>query len=167
MDLTYLRFKVRPLFESEQSLFSSAPILALVSFVPSWLVTYTASKVLEGLGHSPKSLLPSFEVHGLMFLVVIVLGPLFETFLLAGGLWVIGRLIRNPWAASIVSGLVWAGVHGYQSPLWALGTVWPFIVFSRAYLAWRARSLSDAIGIAWLTHSCHNAMAIGVSYLGA
>jgi len=153
------------LFDARRSIFTAAPLLALVSFVPSYLITRVIALLIEIFGHDIAGALPSFELKGLMLLVAVVLGPLFETLLLAVGMWVICKFVKNPWAASAISGVAWSIAHGYQAPLWALGTVWPFMVFSRAYLSWRPRNLSDAIGVAWLAHMIHNALAVACSYL--
>lgn len=159
------RIAILNVFDARRSIFSVAPLLALLSFFPSYLITRAVALFIEMSGHSTAGALPSFELKGLMLFVAIVLGPLFETFLLAVGMWIICRFIKNLWLASAISGVVWSIVHGYQAPLWALGTVWPFMVFSRAYLSWKPKGLSNAIGVAWLAHMFHNALAVACSYL--
>lgn len=151
--------------DSRRSIFAAAPILALVSFIPSYFIARTVVFIIEVAGYSVDDALPSFELDGIMFFVAIVLGPLFETFLLAAGIFFIRKIHVNPWVVSLISGVVWSFFHGYQASLWALGTIWPFIVFSRAYLSWRSQGLSNAIGIAWISHSIHNALAVAVSYI--
>lgn len=152
-------------FDARRSIFSAAPLLALLSFVPSYLITRVVALLIEMCGYSTADALPSFELKGLMLFVAIVLGPLFETILLAVGMWIICRFVKNLWLASAISGVAWSIAHGYQAPLWALGTLWPFMVFSRAYLSWKPQSLSNAIGVAWLAHLIHNALAVVCSYL--
>lgn len=152
-------------FDARCSIFAAAPLLALLSFVPSYFITRAVALLIETYGYSTAGALPSFELKGLMLLVAIVLGPLFETILLAVGMWIICKFVKNPWFASAISGVVWSIAHGYQAPLWALGTLWPFMVFSRAYLSWKPQSLSNAIGVAWLAHLIHNALAVACSYL--
>lgn len=153
------------IFDARRSIFAAAPLLALVSFVPSYVITRAVALLIEMSGHNTADVLPSFELKGLTLLVAIALGPLFETFLLAVGMWVICRTVKNLWLASSISAVVWSIIHGYQAPLWALGTFWPFMVFSYAYLNWKPQSASNAIGVAWLAHMMHNVLAVACAYL--
>jgi hypothetical protein len=90
-----------------------------------------------------------------LFLYVVV-APVLETLLLAAILWVIGLATQNLWVRAGISALVWAGLHSAAAPMWGPVVLWPFFVFSCAYLAWRKRSLWHALGIACCIHMAHN-----------
>ena len=143
-----------------------APILAIAAFVPSISMIWIATKLLSLFGHKDLQE-PNLMLTGWGIPMAAVLGPLIETALLAIGLWVITRLTKNKNLASGISALGWAFVHGLQAPIWFIGVLWPFYVFSRAYLSWRPTGRSNAIGVAWMTHALHNSMTIGLIFLTA
>jgi hypothetical protein len=160
-----MKISLRTFFNSERSIFIAAPILALLSFSISHPLSLLVAWLVELAGYSAVGLLPHFELDAVTLLVAVLLGPLVETWLLAVGLWAIGRFASQPWRISLASGVLWAAIHGWQAPLWAVGTIWPFTVFSYAYLTWRSNSRADAVGIAWLTHVFHNALSVTMALM--
>jgi hypothetical protein len=152
------------LFNSSRSIYRAAPLLALVTFIPATMIIWLTTWLLEVAGVTNLQL-PSVTLKGWGLPMAAVLGPLVETALLAAGLWLITRVVDKPKVASAISATCWALLHGLFAPLWFVGVLWPFYIFSRAYLAWRCTGRSNAIGIAWLTHALHNSLAIATALL--
>ena len=155
----------RKALDPGRSIYLAAPLLALITFFPSLAIAGIALKLAEFSGLNPAEHLPNFTLDGWVILGAVILGPFAETVLLACGIWLIARFVRSPNRVSAVSAALWGVLHSLRAPLWFVGVVWPFFVFSRAYIAWRPTGRSNAFGVAWLTHSLHNAMAVSFALL--
>lgn len=127
----------------------------LISLVPSLVVsTFLA---LVGLGN--EETLPQFgQEMGPAFLLVnmIIVAPVLETLLLALGLWLLSFVTRNPLRQALGSCLLWAALHSSAALAWGPVVIWPFFVFSSAYLAWRRRSRWHAMGVTCGIHMFQN-----------
>lgn len=123
----------------------------LISLVPSLVIAF----LLAGVGLSDEEAMPQFSQEmGAVFLFVnmVIVAPVLETLLLAFGLWLLSFATRNPLRLALASCVLWAVLHSLAAPLWGLTIVWPFFVFSCAYLAWRRRSRWHAMGAACGIH---------------
>lgn len=155
----------RQLLNPQRSIYRAAPFLAVITFLPAFAISEIVGSLSRLGGYDFTS--PTFDLSGFGLVLVVVLGPFLETLLLAGGIWLISRFIKSDYLVSITSALIWGILHSLQSPLWGFSIVWPFFVFSRAYMAWRPTGKSNAIGIAWLTHALHNFLGAGLLLLSA
>lgn len=125
----------------------------LISFLPS----ITIAVVLAASGMMTEERGPTFEGDPLLVLLMIVLiGPPMETFLMVPVLWILSFFTKREVALAAMSACLWAGVHSLLAPAWGLGVIWPFFVFSCSYLAWRRRGFWRAILVTSCVHSLQN-----------
>jgi membrane protease YdiL (CAAX protease family) len=156
----YLRFLPAFLFDGNEPKLAyvlKAWLLALVpSFALSALVNLMA-RPTEG---------PDIPVEGsVSLLLLIVVGPLLETLIMAAIVLGLRRLI-GPGPAVIVSAILWAIGHSLVASVWGLVVWWPFLIFSIAFLTWRGRSLLLALALVTAIHGLQNA-TVGVLMLAA
>jgi hypothetical protein len=97
---------------------------------------------------------------------LVLFAPFVETLAMIPVLAVLQALTRR--RAWLVGGsaVLWACAHSAVAPLWGLSAIWPFFVFSAAFLAWRAHSLSRAYWVTAGIHALHNSLAAGLLVLG-
>jgi hypothetical protein len=91
-----------------------------------------------------------------LFVMVVVASPVIETLVLGFGLWLLAFLTRRLLWQAMGSSVIWAILHSVAAPAWGLVVLWPFFVFSCAYLAWRRRSLWHAMGVVCGVHVFQN-----------
>lgn len=132
--------------------------LFVVAYVPSAFVLLGAYWVLRTAGFA--NALTAVSHRSITIEAVlggVILAPIVETVLLAGVLTVLQAWIKSPTRAAIASGVLWGVVHGIISPIRFLGSVWAFIVFSLAYIAWRKVSVPRGLVAAAVPHVLGNA----------
>lgn len=101
---------------------------------------------------------PDFSKYGpaeLLFLIG-VFAPLIETgmmMLIFGALRWFTK--REPILIAL-SVIAWALLHSTSHPLWGVGIVWPFLLFSVCYLNWGKRSRIQAYLMTAAFHGLHN-----------
>ena len=123
-----------------------------------WLLAILPSLVLSSLVGflAPQAEAPQLQTEGSVALVlIVVVAPLIETLIMAALLLGLERLF-GPRVAVIVSALLWALAHSLSAPIWGLVVWWPFLLFSVAFLTWRATGLLTAIGIVTIVHALQN-----------
>ncbi|MHC4629295.1 MAG: hypothetical protein ACYTDV_20130 [Planctomycetota bacterium] len=141
------------LLDNEISMFDYVLHAALISFVPSVVITLA----LAASGIMTEQSAPVFEGSPLFLLLMIVLiGPPIETLMMVPILWILSFLTKRTVPLAAMSALVWAALHSLLAPAWGLGVIWPFFVFSCAYLTWRKRSFWRAILVTSCVHSLQN-----------
>jgi len=125
----------------------------LISLVPSVIIAI----ILGMTGVITEDTGPEFEgsALGLLFTLVIF-GPLLETLLMGGGLWILSFITKRQVLLAIISAFIWAVMHSLFAPAWGLVIIWPFFVFSCSYLAWRKRSWWHAILVTSCVHAFQN-----------
>jgi hypothetical protein len=125
----------------------------LISFLPSMAIV----AILAAIGIMDEQSSPTFEGSAIFLLMMIVLiGPPIETLFMAPILWALSRITKSQIPLAAMSALVWAALHSLLAPAWGLGVIWPFFVFSCAYLTWRKRSFWRAILVTSCVHSFQN-----------
>jgi hypothetical protein len=141
------------LFDNHISAWKYILRTGLISLVPSLIIVM----ILGLTGVVTEETGPDFEgsAPGLLIGLVII-GPLFETLLMAGGLWILSFITKRQVRLAVMSAFVWAGVHSLVAPAWGLGVIWPFFVFSCCYLSWRRRSWWRAILVTSCVHAFQN-----------
>lgn len=101
---------------------------------------------------TPSRLGPVFDLINLT-----VLTPWLETAVLVAGLETLRRFSADPRRVVLASACAWAVVHAAVGHwLWGLLVLWGFIVYSAAYLVWRARSRWKGFAAAFLIHGLNN-----------
>ncbi len=127
----------------------------LISLVPSLVVAFA----LAWVGLANEQTLPQFDKEvGAAFLFVgtVIVSPVLETLVLPLGLWLFSFVTRRPVLQALGSCVLWAILHSLWAPAWGLGVIWPWFVFSCAYLAWRRKSRWHALGAACGVHMFQN-----------
>jgi hypothetical protein len=130
----------------------------LISLVPSLII----SGVFMTIGLANKGNTPQFETpktfSGVMVLVslFVIIGPVIETLLMAFFLWLLSFITTRKVLLAVISCIIWAGLHSLAAPVWGMIIVWPFFVFSCAYLAWQQKSRWHAIGVTSFIHIFQN-----------
>lgn len=141
------------LFDNQIPMWKYILRTGLISLIPSLFFVM----ILGLTGIISEDTGPEFKGSGAeLFIMLVVIGPSIETLIMAGGLWVISFITkRRIWQAAI-SACVWAVMHSLIAPVWGLGVIWPFFVFSCSYLNWRRRSLWRAILVTSCVHGFQN-----------
>jgi len=127
----------------------------VVDFFPAILIFYIASRLINSdlIGWSFRS-----EIHiGIVDLFgLTLLAPLMETCMLSGVVYFVSKIFETKINTALMTAFVFACFHGLISPIWFLGTFWPFFVFSFAYISWFPQSFKNAFISACVPHSLHN-----------
>ncbi len=150
----YLRFLPDFLFRHDQS-----PLLYVLKTWPLALLPSFALSALVGLLAPAGTRAPDIPVEGpVPLLLLIVVGPLLETLILAVMVLGLKRFVGTG-PAVVISALLWAIGHSLAAPVWGLIVWWPFLIFSIALVTWRPRGIWVAIGLVTLIHGLQNAAA--------
>nr|WP_255586736.1 CPBP family glutamic-type intramembrane protease [Hephaestia mangrovi] len=86
----------------------------------------------------------------------IIGAPLIETALMAGWLVVVERFAGSM-IAVLSSAALWGVIHGLDSIDQGLTVVWPFLIFSIAFVVWRRRGINRGLQAAASIHALYNA----------
>lgn len=141
------------LFNTRGYLTSYVLRMTVVSFLPTILLAI----LLERLGVISEQNSPEFEGPPIVvFIGIVLLSPVVETLMLAGGLWLMARVVQKWIVLAAMSSLLWAILHSLAAPMWGVLIAWPFFIFSSAYLAWREHSWGHAYAAACAIHALHN-----------
>lgn len=143
------------LFDIRVPVFKYVARMWLVGFVPSVVIGI----VLAGTGVISEESCPDLggDLHPVFLLFgIIVFSPVVETLAMGLVLKVLSFITKRKYSLAVASCIIWAGVHSLVSPAWGLGVVWPFFIFSCAYLAWRRRSWWRAMWVTCLIHVLQN-----------
>lgn len=126
----------------------------IVSLVPSLIV----GALLVATGVMSEENAPELTGPGpfTLFISIVVIAPMVETFLMAAGIWGLRFFTRRPLRLAFYSAVIWAVLHSLAAPAWGLGVIWPFFVFNCAYLAWRPRAWWRAIWVTMCIHAFQN-----------
>ena len=89
----------------------------------------------------------------------IVVAPLIETAVMVPLALALLRLpVASDWPRVVALAALAALAHGFGGSAWQVALAfWPFVVYSAALFAWRARSLGDAYLVAAAVHMLYNA----------
>ena len=141
------------LFDNKISTWKYILRTGLISLVPSIIIAL----ILGLSGAIKEDTGPEFEGSPLsLFITLVIIGPLLETLLLGGGLWLLSFITRRQVLLALISAFVWAVMHSLLAPAWGLVVMWPFFVFSCSYLAWRKRSWWHAVLVTSCVHAFQN-----------
>jgi hypothetical protein len=141
------------LFDNQIPMWKYILRTGLISLVPSLFFVL----ILGLTGVISEETSPEFEGSGIgLFVTLVVIGPLLETLIMAGGLWILSFIIKRQIKLAVISAFIWAVVHSLIAPVWGLGVIWPFFVFSCSYLNWRRRSWWRAILVTSCVHAFQN-----------
>lgn len=127
----------------------------LISLIPSLAISICLAFIAGGGGDG----MPQFSREAgvvLLLVSVVIISPILETLLLGLTLWIVSFVTKKPLRQALVTCVIWAVLHSLAAWLWGLVVIWPFFVFSCAYLAWRRRSWWHAMGVACGIHVFQN-----------
>jgi len=155
------KFLELPFTNSDMPLWIYVLAMTLLAVPLSWMMLYAAVKCCTLFGLNADMFLPRFR-HSRAYMLVGAgfLGPIIETMLLALGLSIISKFVKNPVAVAATSALLWGALHGLQAPLWFFGTAWSFYVFSASFMARRELSFRAAFIAAAVPHGFQNISAM-------
>lgn len=127
------------------------PLVALPALALGWL----ASRLLPDLAG------PQLDgaSTGVIVIGVVIVSPLIETVLMTGPVLALRRWL-GPLAAVLGSAVTWGIAHSLAAARWGLVIWWPFLIFSIAFLTWRARGYWRAVGLVTIIHALNNAVPI-------
>ena len=98
----------------------------------------------------------------------IVVAPLVETAVMVPLALALRALPgQSDWPRVFALAALAALAHGFGGSAWqVVAAFWPFVVYSAALFAWRARSLSDAYLVTVLIHMLYNAAFFAIGLAG-
>lgn len=132
-----------------------------IAWVPSIGLLSVVGMFWYLAGYDFSSVTASTAKYGTADLLgTIFVAPLVETLLLAFGVAVLSLMFQRKLTVVLVSGLVWAGLHGLFGPMRFVGSLWAFVVFSCAFMAWRPRSWLAGMIAAGVPHVLCNLCTI-------
>ena len=113
----------------------------------------------------PNAETPNFEIGMELFVGAVFMGPFFETILMIPIIYLIRKITPNILYVSIISALVWGGIHSLQAPLWGVGVFTLFFLMSMAYQYWDIHSRGHALLVVMMIHALNNATVVILSAL--
>lgn len=146
-----------PFFNIRQPLWKYILKMGLVSLLGSLIIAAALSPFTGDNGRDVmKALTRNSPGPFILFLSIVFIAPVVETLLLALGLKIISLFTKKMWKIVLASSLIWAAIHSLSVPTWGLMVMWPFMVFSMAWMAWRRRSIFHAFAAAAGIHMFQN-----------
>lgn len=132
-----------------------------VALIPSVAIGAVATALMRALGADVEAYLSGgMPLDAVAMFGAVVIGPVVETLLLAGGIAVLSSFHLRPMRVAVVTALVWAVVHAMYGALWFFGVVWSFFVYACAYTAWRKVSFRHAFAAAAIPHAAVNLLVV-------
>ena len=148
-----LPWPISLLFDNQIAIWKYVIRTGLISLIPSLVIVM----ILGLTGIITEETAPKFEGPAIiLFIGLIVIAPPLETLLMAVGLRLLSFITKRPVRLAIFSAFIWAVVHSLEAPVWGLGVIWPFFVFSCCYLSWRRHSWWRAIFVTTCVHAFQN-----------
>ncbi|ARD46389.1 CPBP family glutamic-type intramembrane protease [Colwellia sp. PAMC 21821] len=105
----------------------------------------------------PNAAVPDFELGTEVFVGAVLISPILETILMIPVIYLLRKTTTNIVVVSILSALIWGGVHSMQVPLWGVGVFTLFFMMSMAYQYWDAHSRGHALFVVTIIHALNNA----------
>jgi hypothetical protein len=90
-----------------------------------------------------------------LFAMLVLVAPMLETLIMGSVLVLLQRLVGTG-PAVLLSAAGWGLVHSLQAPAWGFVIWWPFLIFSTAFLVWRARGFWRAWALVSALHALQN-----------
>ncbi len=134
-----------------------------IAFVPS-LALFAARVVLGDASLR----LPHGAAAAGFVVYSIVVAPLVETAVMVPLALALRALPgQSDWPRVFALAALAALAHGFGGSAWqVVAAFWPFVVYSAALFAWRARSLNDAYLVTVLVHMLYNAAFFAIGLAG-
>lgn len=154
------------LFTPQMPLWRWCLLAFLLAFVPTTVLVLLLVGALHLAGVDFQTLVRApMQVSASTALLVILLAPLFETFVLAVGIHLLQALSKRRGFVVSVSAILWGIAHALGGVLAFVGTAWSFFVMSCGYLAWHERDPAKGFLAAAVPHLLNNALLFGVLVL--
>jgi hypothetical protein len=111
----------------------------------------------------PNAESPDFEL-GIIFIIgAVIFSPITESLLMIPIIYLIRKMTPNIIYISLISALVWGGLHSLQVPLWGVGVFALFFLLSMAYQYWDNHSRKYALFVVTAIHALNNATVVIIS----
>lgn len=130
--------------------------MGLISLIPSLFIVF----LLAAAGIMTEKTRPNLSkvmvdpVIG--FFSMVIISPAVETLMMSFFLFLLSLITKHRIKLAALSAVLWACIHSLLAPAWGLGVIWPFFIFSCAYLAWRPRSFLRALWVTFWIHVFQN-----------
>jgi hypothetical protein len=137
----------------------------------AWLIAVVPSLVLFGVrlatGRATLQATLAPDVAGFAAYSIVV-APLLETAAMVPLALALSALpVKGDWPRVVALAALAALAHGFGGTAWQVAAAfWPFVVYSAALFAWRARSLNDAYLVTVLIHMLYNATFFAIGLAG-
>jgi membrane protease YdiL (CAAX protease family) len=138
---------------------------ALLSVIPSLAIAF-ALEAAGAMKNTPLADELSKSDPAFILGALLIGAPVLESLALAGILWLLHFRIRSPLKLASASAVIWALLHLPNGLAIPLVVVWPFFVFSCAYLAWRPKGWWRAMAVIISIHFLQNLLPALVLVLG-
>jgi membrane protease YdiL (CAAX protease family) len=115
------------LFNNQISTWKYILRTGLISLIPSIIIALIlglSGTITEDTGPEFEGSIPS------LLIMMVIIGPLLETLLMGGGLWILSFITKRQVLLAVISAFIWAVMHSLFAPVWGLVVMWPFFVFS-------------------------------------
>jgi hypothetical protein len=122
--------------------------------VPGWLIT-SILIMAHSFGLYHPDLRPSPFIDWSVNALVLV-GPVMESFVLAGLASLLSIWLPNPVVASTISGITWGALHAWDFGLSFFCPAYGFFIMTLAYLTWRPHSFWHGYVAAMVPHLVHD-----------
>ncbi len=130
-------------------LIAIAPIFFIAAI--TYIISLFVKIDVQDLGSSPIMSPTFFD-----FIGITLFSPIVETFFLSLLAFLISKYIKNNFRIAVIMAIFFAGFHALRHPFWFFGTIWPFFIFSTAYITWRPVSYWKAYIAACTPHILNN-----------
>jgi membrane protease YdiL (CAAX protease family) len=132
-------------------------LMALISIIPSFLIVLIVSSLVAPVDASGDDMLRFGHREPVtLFVLLVFVGPLLETLLMSLVIWLLSLRMRSGLAIAVTSAVIWAALHSLADPPWGLTVLWPFLIFSCAYITWLRKSWAAAIWVTMCIHALQN-----------
>jgi hypothetical protein len=138
-----------------------------VTVIPALLIATIMFAVVLGFGVDAVSYAPSFEGDiqaRPVFLLYsgVILFPFIESLLMGALIRFLQNFTQRLFVVALVSAIVWAVLHSLAAPLWGLGVLWGFFVFSVAFMVWGREKFMNGVWVATAIHGLNNLTAMSL-----
>ena len=94
----------------------------------------------------------------------LTLAPCIETFLLSGIIYIVGKVVTQRFAQTLIVAILCGAAHG-PYPFTFVATSLAFFVYANAYISWRPQTYLKAYIAAGSAHLVYNALVVFVSWV--
>lgn len=149
-----MKIILRILSDTQQPILSYVWKATLLALIPSLVIGVGVALAFPG------NVPPLSGSNASVICGALIVSPWLETFLMWPVLSLIKRVAVKSTHIAVASAILWGLLHSLAAPVWGLGVLWPFFVFSICFLEWEKKSKRRAIGVTALVHTGQNLLPV-------